>query len=430
MSREHLNIIFIGHVDSGKSTLGGNIMYLTGRVDERTIEKYRRMAKEQNRESWYLSWALDTTDEERDRGKTVECGKAFFTTKNKDITIIDAPGHRAYVPHMINGIAEADVGILVISARRGEFEAGFHKDGQTREHALLAKTAGISKLIVVINKMDDITVKWNQERYDECKNSLTKYLKKLGFNVKKVYWMPISGLKGYNIKDKLDSTMCSWWSGDPLLTYLDKLKVKQVDIDEPFRLPVTNKYNDMGVIVTGKIQSGYIVKGQKICLMPGHKIGVIDNLISGNNEVIKSAKKGDNIKMKLKDIDFNEINIGYVLCNKDNLCSVTNIFDAQLVIVNCQNIICNGFNCILHLHSIVINVEFMTLIRLIDKKTGKVIPKIKPAFVKKGQICIVRLKTESPICIETFKNNQHMARLTLRYNDESIAIGKVVKVIL
>jgi peptide chain release factor subunit 3 len=162
--KEHVNIVFIGHVDAGKSTLGGNILYLTGMVDERTMEKYEKEAREAGRESWYLSWALDTSKEERNKGKTVEVGRARFETEKRRYTILDAPGHKSYVPNMISGASQADVGVLVISARKGEFETGFDKGGQTREHAVLAKMQGINKLVIVINKMDDPTVEWSKER--------------------------------------------------------------------------------------------------------------------------------------------------------------------------------------------------------------------------------------------------------------------------
>jgi peptide chain release factor subunit 3 len=162
--KEHVNIVFIGHVDAGKSTLGGNILYLTGMVDERTMEKYEKEAREAGRESWYLSWALDTSKEERNKGKTVEVGRARFETEKRRYTILDAPGHKSFVPNMISGAAQADVGVLVISARKGEFETGFDKGGQTREHAVLAKMQGINKLVIVINKMDDPTVEWSKER--------------------------------------------------------------------------------------------------------------------------------------------------------------------------------------------------------------------------------------------------------------------------
>ena len=165
--KENVNVVFVGHVDAGKSTMGGHILFLTGMVDKRTLEKFEKESKDLGRESWYLSWALDTGDEERAKGITVECGRAFFETDHRRFTILDAPGHKNYVPSMITGAAQADVAILVISARKGEFETGFEKGGQTREHATLVKTCGVKRLIVVVNKMDDPTVQWSKERYDE-----------------------------------------------------------------------------------------------------------------------------------------------------------------------------------------------------------------------------------------------------------------------
>lgn len=195
--KDHLNVVFIGHVDAGKSTIGGQIMYLTGMVDKRTLEKYEREAKEKNRETWYLSWVVDTNQEERDKGKTVEVGRAYFETESKHFTILDAPGHRSFVPNMIGGTSQADIAVLVISARKGEFETGFERGGQTREHAMLAKTAGVKHLVVLINKMDDPTVSWSLERFEECKEKLTPFLKKVGFNPKKdIHFMPCSGLTG------------------------------------------------------------------------------------------------------------------------------------------------------------------------------------------------------------------------------------------
>jgi peptide chain release factor subunit 3 len=182
--KEHVNLIFIGHVDAGKSTLGGSILYATGMVDDRTMDKYKREAKDAGRETWYLSWALDLTKEERSKGKTVEVGRGFFETEKRRYTILDAPGHKTFVPNMIGGASQADVGILVISARKGEYETGFEKGGQTREHAVLAKTQGVNKLVIAVNKMDDPTVEWSKERYDECTTKLTNFLKGTGYNPK------------------------------------------------------------------------------------------------------------------------------------------------------------------------------------------------------------------------------------------------------
>lgn len=210
--KTHVNIVFIGHVDAGKSTMGGNILYLTGMVDKRTMEKLEKEAKEAGRESWYLSWALDSTIQERAQGKTVEIGRAYFETDKRRYTILDAPGHKTYVPAMISGASQADVAILVISARKGEFETGFERGGQTREHAMLVKTTGVSKLIVVINKMDDITVEWEKARFDEITGKLTPFLKGTGFNPSKdITFIPVSGYTGGNIKDKVSKEKCPWY---------------------------------------------------------------------------------------------------------------------------------------------------------------------------------------------------------------------------
>jgi peptide chain release factor subunit 3 len=208
----HLNIVFIGHVDAGKSTMGGNLLYMTGTVDKRTMEKYEREAKEAGRESWYLSWALDSTPQERLKGKTVEVGRAYFETSLRRYTILDAPGHKTFVPSMISGAAQADVAILVISARKGEFETGFERGGQTREHIMLVKTAGVSKVVIVINKMDDTTVQWQKARYDEIKDKLTPFVKAAGFNPKTdTNFVPVSAYTGLNLKDRVPKSVCSWW---------------------------------------------------------------------------------------------------------------------------------------------------------------------------------------------------------------------------
>ncbi|VDP96045.1 unnamed protein product [Echinostoma caproni] len=267
--KETINLVFIGHVDAGKSTIGGHILYLTDMVDKRTLEKYEREAKEKNRETWYLSWALDTNAEEREKGKTVECGRAYFETEKKRFVLIDAPGHKSFVPNMISGAVVADLAILVISARRGEFECGFEKGGQTREHAVLVKTAGVKYLIVVVNKMDDPTVMWDQTRYNECKDKIAPFLKSVGFNVKtEVFFMPCSGYTGAFLRDVPDESVCPWFRGPSLLELLDSLPGITRKIDGPLRIPISDKYKDMGIFVTGKIESGTVVRGQSVVLLP------------------------------------------------------------------------------------------------------------------------------------------------------------------
>jgi peptide chain release factor subunit 3 len=278
-------------------------MYLTGMVDKRTLEKYEREAKEKNRESWYLSWALDTNQEERDKGKTVEVGRAFFETEKKHFIILDAPGHRGFVPNMIGGASQADIAVLVISARRGEFETGFERGGQTREHAMLVKTAGVKYLIVLVNKMDDSTVNWDQARYDDIKDKLTPYLKKCGFQPgKDTHFMPCSGFTGAFIKEPLDESVCPWYRGPCFIEYLESLPTMNRAGNGPVRMPLIDKYKDMGTVVMGKIESGMVRLNDKLCVMPNRQKVEVVNIYCEEDET-DSAICGENVKLKLKGVE-------------------------------------------------------------------------------------------------------------------------------
>ena len=287
--KEHVNIIFIGHVDAGKSTLGGSILYATGMVDERTMDKYKREAKEAGRETWYLSWALDLTKEERSKGKTVEVGRGFFETEKRRYSILDAPGHKTFVPNMIGGASQADVGILVISARKGEYETGFEKGGQTREHAILAKTQGVNKLVLVINKMDDQTVEWSEARYKECSTKLMAFLRGVGYSKDDVMIMPISAQTTVGIKDRVPKKLAPWYDGPSLLEYLDNLKSLERKVNAPFMMPVSGKYKDMGTMIEGKIEAGVVKKENKYILMPNRDEISISALYGETEEEVSLA---------------------------------------------------------------------------------------------------------------------------------------------
>ncbi|KAI9307525.1 P-loop containing nucleoside triphosphate hydrolase protein [Cunninghamella echinulata] len=425
--KEHLNVVFMGHVDAGKSTMGGNILYLTGMVDKRTMEKYEKEAKEAGRESWYLSWALDTDIKERAKGKTVECGRAFFETDKRRYTILDAPGHKNYVPSMISGASQADVGVMVISARKGEFETGFERGGQTREHTMLAKTSGINKMIVVINKMDDPTVQWDKNRYDEILAKLTPFLKQTGYNTKTdVVFMPVSGFTGANIKDK--SSACTWYEGPALLEYLDNMKILDRKINAPLMIPVAEKYKDMGTIIVGKIESGHIKKNQAVLLMPNKRPTEVSAIFNESEEEIDQAVCGDNVRIRLKGVEEDEVSPGFVLCSPKKPVKTATKFNAQLVILDHKNIICAGYTAVLHVHAAAEEIALGALLHLVDKKTRRK-SKRPPQFVKQGQIVIARVETTAPICIETFDEYPQLGRFTLRDEGKTIAIGKVTKVL-
>ncbi|KAB7493688.1 Eukaryotic peptide chain release factor GTP-binding subunit ERF3A [Armadillidium nasatum] len=408
--KEPVNVIFIGHVDAGKSTIGGQIMYLTGMVDKRTLEKYEREAKEKNRETWYLSWALDTNLEERDKGKTVEVGRAYFETEKKHFTILDAPGHKSFVPNMIGGACQADLAVLVISARKGEFETGFERGGQTREHAMLAKTAGVKHLIVLINKMDDSTVEWAESRYNECKEKLIPYLKKVGFNPNKdIMFMPCSGLNGTNLKEPLESSICPWFKGPAFIPYINELPPLNRNITGPFMMPLVDRYNDRGTIVMGKTPV------------------TIDTLWRDDDEV-NAVHCGENVKAKLRGVEEADIMPGFVLCDPSNPCKTGRVFDAKVVILEHKSIICAGYSAVCHIHSVAEEVTVKMLICLVDRKTDEK-SKVRPRFVKQDQVAIMRFETSGVICMEAFRDHPQLGRFTLRDEGKTIAIGKVLKVV-
>lgn len=301
--KEHVNIIFIGHVDAGKSTLGGAILSSTGMIDQRTLDKYKKEAKDMGNPSWWLSWVMDLTNEERSKGKTVEVGRGFFETEKRRYSILDAPGHKTYVPNMIGGASQADVGILVISARKGEFETGFEKGGQTREHAMLAKTQGVNKLVVAINKMDDPTVEWNHDRYKECVTKLTPFLKGAGYNPKNdIHFMPIAAQSLANIKDRIPKDTAPWYDGPSLLEYLDGMKALERKLNAPFMMAVAGKYKDMGTLVEGRIEAGVVKKGMSLVMMPNKVKTEIAAVYGEQEEEINIAQCGDQVRLVSTDI--------------------------------------------------------------------------------------------------------------------------------
>lgn len=435
--REHMNIVFIGHVDAGKSTLSGNILYLTDNVDKRTIERYEKEAKERNRESWFLAFIMDTNEEERAKGKTVEVGKAHFETAVKRYTILDAPGHKNYVPNMIQGASQADIGVLVISARKGEFETGFDRGGQTREHAMLAKTLGVSHLVVVINKMDEPTVKWSKVRYDECVTKLRPFLKSCGFTIKtEVKFIPISGLAGWNVKDEVKESDCNWWkksyqsgenntSAPTLLDLLDSLEIKGRDPNAPLRIPVLERYADRGTIAMGKVESGVIRPGMKVIVMPTRNEYKVD-AVWANEDPVAAARPGENVLIKLNGAGVEDVRKGYVICTEPTCRAVDKIICQMAILDLPENarIMTAGFQAILHAHCCE---EECTISKIFETTNAKGQVVKGARFVGVNMRCICMLELERTIPVETFDSMAFLGRFTLRTEGKTIAIGKITK---
>jgi peptide chain release factor subunit 3 len=435
--REHLNLVFIGHVDAGKSTLSGSILYITENVDKRTIERYEKEAKERNRESWFLAFIMDTNEEERAKGKTVEVGKAHFHTDIKRYTILDAPGHKNYVPNMIMGASQADVGVLVISARKGEFETGFDRGGQTREHAMLAKTLGVSFLVVVINKMDDPTVEWSKDRYDECVQKLKPFLKGCGFVIKReVKFIPISGLKGNNVKDEVDASICPWWkeswsSGEnntkksTLISLLDSLEISGRDATAPLRVPILDRYTDRGTIAMGKVESGVVRPGMKVTLMPTRAEFKVD-AVWANEDPVSAARPGENILVKLAGANTDDVRKGFVMCTQPACRSVDKIICQIYILDMPENtrIMTAGFSAMFHAHTCE---EECTILKIFETTNAKGLIVKGARFASVGMTCICMIQLAQTVPVETYADYPFLGRFTLRTEGKTIAIGKINK---
>ena len=387
-----MNIIFIGHVDSGKSSICGKILLLTGKVDKEEFRKYEQEAKEKGRTGWVLAYVMDIDEEERDKGITVDIGKANFELEKKRFTIIDCPGHKNYVPNMIAGASQADVACLVISAKAGEFEAGFEQGGQTREHAILAAYLGCSHLVVAINKMDDND--WDAKRFNHIRERVNPFLKDIcEFDVEtQVTWVPISAMQSINMDQRVPKDVCPWYTGQSLFDTLDNMPKQERIQRECLRFPVADKHADKGdLTVYGKIESGSIREGMKLMVMPAKKEVTCAKIYNNEDKEIVLASTGDNIKLIVKGIDPEELRKGNIICGLQFVCHLAFEFEAELTVMDppANKVISNGFPAVLHLHTIQEEVEIVSvksnknqkkstgLICLKRGETGKVVIKVR-----------------------------------------------------
>lgn len=368
--RPHLNVVFIGHVDAGKSTTCGNLLYITGQVDARTIEKYEREAKEKNRESWYFAYVMDVNEEERAKGKTVEVGRATLDTDKIRYTILDAPGHKGFVPEMLSGASQADVGVLIISARKGEFEAGFDRGGQTREHALLARTLGVSSLIVAVTKMDESSVNWDQERYESICTKIQPFLKSCGYTGKDVSFVPISGITSANLKDHVSNSnapcydaRASWYPLEKptLIDILMNVEPPKRDELGALRIPVLTGFRDSGVCAVGKVESGVAMVDQPAMLLP-QKIPVrITGVRCGEVDVCY-AKPGENVELKLSGVEEDQVKKGSILSAIKSPVPIASLIEVQMVVVELlehRPLLTAGYKCGTSTHDVCTSTVFL-----------------------------------------------------------------------
>ena len=426
MGREksHINIVVIGHVDSGKSTTTGNLIYKCGGISKTTIEKFEKEAQEMGKGSFKYAWVLDKLKAERERGITIDISLWNFETEKYNFTIIDAPGHRDFIKNMITGTSQADVAILIVSAAVGEFEAGISKNGQTREHALLAFTLGVKQLIVCVNKMDGKSVSYSQDRFNEVQREVSNFIKKIGYNPKKVPFVPISGWSGDNMLEK--SPNMPWWNGPTLLEVLDGVTPPIRPIEKPLRCPLQDVYKigGIGIVPVGRIETGVMKPGMIVTFAPSGLSTEVKS-VEMHHEQLQQAVPGDNVGFNIKNISLKDIKRGYVAGDSTNdPPQEVESFNAQVIILNHPGEIHAGYCPVIDCHTAHIACKFSSINQKIDRRSGKVLEE-NPKFIKSGDAAVVEMVPSKPMCVESFSEYAPLGRFAVRDMRQTVAVGVI-----
>jgi elongation factor 1-alpha len=425
--KPHVNLVVIGHVDSGKSTTTGHLIYKCGGIDKRTIEKFEKEAKEMGKGSFKYAWVLDKLKAERERGITIDIALWKFETKKFHFTIIDAPGHRDFIKNMITGTSQADVAILMIDSSQGGFEAGYAKNGQTREHALLAFTLGVKQMIVCCNKMDEKSVKYSQDRYNEIKNEVSKFLAKCGYKTKNMPFIPLSGFNGDNLLTKSDNM--KWYKGPTLLEALDAIKPPKRPVDKPLRLPLQDVYkiSGIGTVPVGRVETGILKPGMTVVFAPSG-ISTEVKSVEMHHQTLEKAEPGDNVGFNIKNVPVKDLKRGFVCGDaKNDPPKETLNFTAQTIILNHPNRIKKGYTPVLDCHTAHVACQFTELISAMNKRTGEKL-RDNPEFLKSGEAGMVVLTPTKPMCVEAFSQYPPLGRFAVRDMRQTVAVGVIKKV--
>lgn len=374
--------------------------------------------------SFKYAWVLDKLKAERERGITIDIALWKFETTKYYFTIIDAPGHRDFIKNMITGTSQADVAILVIASGVGEFEAGYAKTGQTREHALLAYTLGVKQMICLINKMDDKSVKYSKDRYQEIQSEMKKFLKTVGYKPKKIPFIPISGWVGDNMLEM--SKNMPWYKGPFLLKALDNIKPPKRPSDKPLRLPLQDVYKigGIGTVPVGRVETGVIKPGMTVTFAPVNLTTEVKS-VEMHHEALEEANPGDNVGFNVKNISLKQIRRGMVCGDaKKDPPMKTAHFNAQVIVLDHPNKIMAGYTPVLDCHTAHIACRFDKLLTKMNKRTG-VVTEENPKFIKSGEACIVDMVPSKPMCVETFKDYAPLGRFAVRDMRKTVAVGVI-----
>jgi len=423
----HVSLVVIGHVDAGKSTTTGHLIYKCGGIDARTIQKFEKEAAEMGKSSFKYAWVLDNLKAERERGITIDIALWKFETPKYFFTVIDAPGHRDFIKNMITGTSQADCAILVVASGQGEFEAGISKEGQTREHALLAFTLGVKQMIVCVNKMDDGSVMYSEARYNEIQEEVSAYLKKVGYKPAKIPFVPISGWAGDNMIER--STNMPWYKGPFLLEALDQVNPPKRPSDKPLRLPLQDVYKigGIGTVPVGRVETGLLKPGMVVTFAPSGLSTEVKS-VEMHHESLPEAGPGDNVGFNVKNVSVKELRRGFVASDsKRDPASAIERFEAQVIVLNHPGQIGNGYAPVLDCHTAHVACKFATIKQKMDRRSGKVLEEM-PKFVKSGDACMVDMEPSKPMCVESFEAYPPLGRFAVRDMRQTVAVGVIKSV--
>jgi len=435
----HINVVVIGHVDAGKSTTTGHLIYKCGGIDKRTIEKFEKEATEMGKGSFKYAWVLDKLKAERERGITIDIALWKFETVKYYVTVIDAPGHRDFIKNMITGTSQADCAVLIVAAGTGEFEAGISKNGQTREHALLAYTLGVKQLIVGVNKMDSTAPPYSETRFKEIVKEVSSYVKKVGYNAKSVAFVPISGFHGDNMLEPSDKM--AWFkgwaierkegnaSGTTLFEALDSILPPKRPTDKPLRLPLQDVYKigGIGTVPVGRVETGILKPGAIVTFAPANITTEVKS-VEMHHEALVEALPGDNVGFNIKNVSVKDIKRGMVAGDsKNDPPKAAKDFTAQVIIMNHPGEIHVGYTPVLDCHTAHIACKFTELKEKIDRRSGKVLEE-SPKMVKSGDAGMIVLVPSKPMCVETFNEYQPLGRFAVRDMKQTVAVGVIKSV--
>ena len=415
--KPHMNLIFIGHIDHGKSTTVGRLLYDTKAVTEQDMKKIKDEVAKYNRPTFEFAFVMDQLKEERERGITIDIMHRDFQTPKFYFTIIDAPGHRDFVKNMITGASQADAAVLVISAPDGVM-------AQTREHAILASVLGIKQMIIGINKMD--MVKYDQNKYNDAKKAATDLLKPLGFKTESMLFIPYSAQMGDNVSAK--PANMPWYTGPTLLEALDTFTVPVKPLDKPLRLPIQDVFSisGFGTVPVGRVETGVMKIGDQVIIMPsGIKTEI--KSIEEHHQQLQKAEPGDNVGFNIKGVEKKDIKRGDVIGPTSNPPTVVSEFKAQIVVLQHPNVIARGYTPVFHVHTAQIACTITDILEKKDIKTGQTIEK-NPETIKTGDAAVVVVKPTKPLVIEKFSDFQPLGRFAIRDMGTTIAAGVVLDV--